>query len=91
MSIHILPMGKHHLGRQYNEKNIFWSITFVIGNCSSCSHNSREWRDFRVYGGGEYLIDKTSSTLKPLSVHGGIEYRGSKPFFRKVDRLPGWT
>ena len=42
---------------------------------------SREWRGWRVYGGGEYLIDKDPSTLKPLSAHWGIEYRGSKPLF----------
>jgi hypothetical protein len=40
---------------------------------------SREWRRWRVYGGGEYLIDKDPADLKPLSAHWGIEYRGSKP------------
>jgi hypothetical protein len=40
---------------------------------------SYEWRDFRVYGGGEYLIHKEPSDLKPLSAHWGIEYRGSTP------------
>jgi hypothetical protein len=40
---------------------------------------SREWRQWRLYGGGEYLIDKDPSDLKPLIAHWGIEYRGSKP------------
>jgi hypothetical protein len=40
---------------------------------------SREWRGWRVYGGGEYLIDKEPAELKPLSAHGGVEYRVSKP------------
>jgi hypothetical protein len=40
---------------------------------------SREWRGWRVYGGGEYLIHKEPADLKPLSVHWGLEYRGSKP------------
>jgi hypothetical protein len=40
---------------------------------------SREWRGFRVYGGGEYLIDKDPSDLKPMIAHWGIEYLGSKP------------
>ena len=40
---------------------------------------SREWRQWRLYGGGEYLIDKDPSDLKPLMGHWGIEYRGSKP------------
>ena len=40
---------------------------------------SREWRGWRVYGGGGYLIDKEPADLKPMSAHWGIEYRGSKP------------
>jgi len=40
---------------------------------------SREWRGWRVYGGGEQLIFKEPDDLKPLSAHWGIEYRGSKP------------
>jgi hypothetical protein len=40
---------------------------------------SREWRGWRVYGGGEYLIHKEPDDLKPMSAHWGIEYRGSKP------------
>jgi hypothetical protein len=40
---------------------------------------SREWREWRVYGGGEYLIEKEPDDLKPASTHWGIEYRGSKP------------
>ena len=40
---------------------------------------SREWRAWRVYGGGEYLIHKEPGDLKPMSGHWGVEYRGSKP------------
>jgi hypothetical protein len=40
---------------------------------------SREWRGFRGYAGGEYLIHKEPSDLKPLSAHWGLEYRGSTP------------
>lgn len=40
---------------------------------------SYEWHEWRVYGGGEYLIHKEPSDLKPLSAHWGIEYRGSTP------------
>ncbi|MFH1156872.1 MAG: DUF1207 domain-containing protein [Pseudomonadota bacterium] len=41
---------------------------------------SREWRDWRVYGGGEYLVHKEPSDLKPTIAHWGFEYRGEKPF-----------
>jgi hypothetical protein len=40
---------------------------------------SREWRGWRVYGGGEYLVHKEPANLKPMSAHWGIEYRGIKP------------
>jgi len=40
---------------------------------------SREWREWRIYGGGEYLVHKEPADLKPMSAHWGIEYRGSKP------------
>ena len=40
---------------------------------------SREWRGWRVYGGGEYLIHKEPGDIKPMSAHWGLEYRGSKP------------
>lgn len=40
---------------------------------------SREWHEWRVYGGGEYLLHKEPDDLMPLSAHWGTEYRGSKP------------
>ena len=40
---------------------------------------SRDWRDWRVYGGGEYLIHNDPGDLKPMSAHWGIEYHGSNP------------
>jgi len=40
---------------------------------------SREWRGWRVYGGGEYLVHKEPDDLKPMSAHWGIEYIGVKP------------
>jgi hypothetical protein len=40
---------------------------------------SRDWREWRVYGGWEYLIHKEPSDLKPAIAHWGIEFCGSKP------------
>lgn len=40
---------------------------------------SREWRGFRAYGGGEYLVHKEPLDLKPRIAHWGVEYRGSQP------------
>ena len=40
---------------------------------------SREWRSWRLYGGGEYLIHKEPAELKPGSFHWGLEYLGLKP------------
>lgn len=42
---------------------------------------SRDWHEWRVYGGGEYLLHKEPADLKPASTHWGIEYRDSKPLF----------
>lgn len=35
-----------------------------------------QWRDWRVYGGGEYLIQREPADLKPGGFHAGLEYRG---------------
>ena len=51
---------------------------------------SREWHEWRVYGGGEYLIHKEPSDLKPTIAHWGLEYRGGKPLFGAAGSLPGW-
>jgi len=40
---------------------------------------SREWREWRVYGGGEYMIHKVPSELLPWGAQGGIEYYGTNP------------
>jgi hypothetical protein len=40
---------------------------------------SREWRGFRVYVGGEYLIHKEPVDLKPAIAHWGIEYSHARP------------
>lgn len=50
---------------------------------------SREWRGWRVYGGGEYLIHKEPADLKPMSAHWGIEYRGNKPLVWKGRPIGG--
>lgn len=50
---------------------------------------SQEWRGWRVYGGGEYLIHKEPADLKPASAHWGLEYRGSKPLVWKGRLLGG--
>jgi hypothetical protein len=50
---------------------------------------SREWRGWRVYGGGEYLVHKEPADLKPLSAHWGLEYRGSEPLVWKGRPIVG--
>ena len=42
---------------------------------------ARQWRNWRAYGGGEYLVHKEPSDLKPASGHWGIEYQGSQTLF----------
>ena len=50
---------------------------------------SGEWRGWRIYAGGEYLVHKEPSDLKPLSAHWGLEYRGSQPLLWKGRPLAG--
>lgn len=38
---------------------------------------SREWTEWRMYGGGEYLVHKVPGNLRPLSLQAGIEYYGT--------------
>jgi len=40
---------------------------------------SYEWRAWRGYFGGEYLIDHDPADLKRDGRHGGLEYRSTKP------------
>jgi len=49
---------------------------------------SFEWRGWRGYAGGEYLINKDPADLKPGMAHWGIEYRGTRPLLWK-GRLVG--
>lgn len=43
---------------------------------------------WRVYGGGEYLIHHEPSSLKPASLHAGMEYRGTNKVWG-IGRLVG--
>lgn len=42
---------------------------------------AREWNEWRVYGGGEYLMAKEPEDLDPVSAHVGLEYRSGRPLF----------
>jgi hypothetical protein len=50
---------------------------------------SVDWRGLRMYGGGEYLIHKEPTDLKPLSGHWGLEYQGDHPIFLKFRPIIG--
>ncbi len=50
---------------------------------------SLDWRGLRVYGGGEYLVHKEPTDLKPFSGHWGLEYQGSQPIFSNFRPIIG--
>ena len=53
---------------------------------------SREWRGWRVYGGGEYLINKSPDDLNPKSAHcGGSNIAAASRLCGTAGRLAGWT
>jgi hypothetical protein len=66
-----------HLGDEYllqtktNRMEFSYEALNVIG--------SREWREWRVYGGGEYLLHKVPNELRPWAAQGGVEYYGTGP------------
>ena len=41
---------------------------------------SYDWRQLRAYGGGEYLFSREPDDLDPEGLHGGLEFRGTKPW-----------
>lgn len=43
---------------------------------------SHDLKSFRIYGGGEYMVHRDPAELKPLSFHGGVEYRGRNVLWR---------
>lgn len=61
---------------------------------------SREWAEWRVYGGGEYFVHNEPD-LRPLSFQGGVEYYGADAIFGrgrpvggldvKVDQEHDWA
>jgi len=66
-----------HLGDEYllqtktNRIEFSYEALNVIG--------SHEWQEWRVYGGGEFLIHKVPNELRPWGAQGGIEYHGTDP------------
>jgi hypothetical protein len=66
-----------HLGDEYllqtktNRMEFSYEALNVIG--------SHEWREWRVYGGGEYLLHKVPNELRPWAGQCGIEYYGTGP------------
>ena len=44
---------------------------------------SREWQEWRIYGGGEYLLHRVPHDYRRMGLQGGVEYYGSV-------RFPGW-
>lgn len=42
---------------------------------------SYDWDRWRGYGGGEYLVHREPSDLKPAMLHAGLEFRGITPVF----------
>lgn len=61
---YLLQTKTSRLEFSYEALNVIWS---------------REWRVWRVYGGGEYLIHKVPHELRPWAGQCGVEYYGTGP------------
>lgn len=42
---------------------------------------SYEWEQWRVYGGGEYLVSREPEDLDPGILHAGVEFRSRAPLW----------
>ena len=50
---------------------------------------SHEWQEWRTYGGGEYLVHKVPSNLRPLGLQAGVEYYGLEPVWGRGRPVAG--
>lgn len=51
---------------------------------------SYEWTSWRLYYGGQYIVHREPSELKPASLHGGVEYYGSEHVIGQARLVGGW-
>lgn len=72
---YLLQTKTNRLEFSYEALNVIWS---------------REWREWRVYGGGEYLIHKVPNELRPWAGQCGVEYYGSGPVLGRGRLIGGF-
>ncbi|MGE5174048.1 MAG: DUF1207 domain-containing protein, partial [Betaproteobacteria bacterium] len=51
---------------------------------------SYEWKKWRVYYGGAYMVHKEPSNLKPATLHGGVEYYAAEHIIGTGRLVGGW-
>jgi len=51
---------------------------------------SYEWTEWRTYYGGEYIVHQGPTDLKPIILHGGIEYYGIEKVLGRGRLVGGW-
>lgn len=65
-----------HVGDEYLLHSNIQRIEFSYEALNAVG--SYEWKEWRVYYGGEFVVHKQPSTYKPLSFQTGVEYYGAK-------------
>ncbi len=51
---------------------------------------SYEWKTWRVYYGGAYMVHKEPTSMKPALLHGGLEYYAAEPLVGRGRLVAGW-
>jgi len=51
---------------------------------------SYEWKAWRTYYGGEYIVHQGPTDLKPVILHGGCEYYGTEKVLGQGRLVGGW-
>ena len=77
-----------HLGDEYLLRNsvdrleLSYEALDLIG--------SHEWKRWRIYGGGQYIVHQGPTDIKPLEAHGGVEYYGVNTHIGGGRLVGGW-
>ena len=67
-----------HLGDQYMQHSNITRIEFSYEALNFIG--SYEWTRWRIYYGGEYMVQVEPSNYRPITIQSGLEYYGTKRF-----------
>ncbi len=73
----VLYHQSSHLGDEFLLHNNIQRVEFSFEAIEAL--RSQEWRNWRLYYGGDYIIHQGPTNIRPMTIHTGMEYYGSGP------------